>query len=346
MNINRGIIKRPQKVVLYGPEGIGKSTFASQFPNPLFIDTEGSTDHMDVARLDTPTSWTMLLSEVSYVIKNPSICETLVIDTADWAETLCKNHIIQQNKGWNSIETPGYGKGYTVLAEEWGKLLNLLTDVISAGVNVCLTGHAQIRKFEQPDEMGAYDRWELKLEKKTAGLTKEWADILLFANYKTDIITGDNKKKKAVGGKRIMYTTHHPAWDAKNRFGLPEELELNFQSIAHIFAPIDAQQHAQQVTETPATVPVSKPIPAQIPTQQDSAYEGIIKPLADLMFQYDILPEQLSKAIGPVGNGGLGYFPEGTEIKSLATDFQEYIVTQWATEFLPKANPVGLPFEM
>ena len=70
MNIHRGIIKRPQKVVLYGPEGIGKSTFASQFPNPLFIDTEGSTDHMDVARLDTPTSWTMLLSEVSYVIKN------------------------------------------------------------------------------------------------------------------------------------------------------------------------------------------------------------------------------------------------------------------------------------
>ena len=86
-----------------------------------------------------------------------------------------------------------------------------------------LTAHAQIKKFEQPDELGAYDRWELKLEKKTAPLTKEWADMVLFANYKTMVVNVDNQgaakgKNKAQGGQRVMFTTHHPAWDAKNRY--------------------------------------------------------------------------------------------------------------------------------
>ena len=78
-----------EKVVIYGSEGIGKSTFASQFPDPVFIDTEGSTNNMDISRLPAPTSWSMLLEEVRYIMQNPSACKTLVIDTADWAEQLC-----------------------------------------------------------------------------------------------------------------------------------------------------------------------------------------------------------------------------------------------------------------
>ena len=127
MEITRGKIQAAQKVVVYGPEGIGKSTFASQFPEPLFIDTEGSTTHMDVARLPKPSSWTMLLEEVRYVINTPSLCKTLVIDTADWAETLCISEICARNH-WSGIEDPGYGKGYVYLADEFGKLLNLLSE--------------------------------------------------------------------------------------------------------------------------------------------------------------------------------------------------------------------------
>ena len=88
MKITRGKIPGAKKVVLYGPEGIGKSTFASQFPDPLFIDTEGSTKELDVARTEKPSSWTMLMSQVSEVANDPSICRTLVIDTVDWAEQL------------------------------------------------------------------------------------------------------------------------------------------------------------------------------------------------------------------------------------------------------------------
>lgn len=237
MKISRGKIVSAQKVVIYGPEGIGKSTFASKFPNPLFIDTEGSTKHLDVARTPKPSSWTILLEQVAYVKSNPDICQTLIIDTADWAEQLCLESICAQYQK-KSIEEFGYGKGYVYLVEEFGRLLNRLEDLVEKGINIVLTAHAQMRKFEQPDEMGSYDRWELKLQKKTAPLVKEWADMVLFSNYKTLVVNVDGQgaekgKNKAQGGKRVIYTSHHPCWDAKNRHNLPEEIPLDYQAIAH-----------------------------------------------------------------------------------------------------------------
>ena len=64
LNITSGKIDRALKVVVYGSEGIGKTTFAAAFPEPLFIDTEGGTAHMDVRRIDRPQSWDELLSIV------------------------------------------------------------------------------------------------------------------------------------------------------------------------------------------------------------------------------------------------------------------------------------------
>lgn len=225
MEITRGKIPCAKKVVIYGPEGIGKSTFASQFPEPVFIDTEGSTNSMDVARLPKPTSWQMLLDEIQYIKSHPDVCKTLVIDTIDWAESMCIQCICDKHQK-SGIEDFGYGNGYVYTKEEMGRFLNRLSEVVEAGVNVVLTAHAQIRKFEQPDELGAYDRWELKLGKKTSSQTspliKEWADMLLFANYKTFSIAVDDKgqKRKAQGGERVMYTSHHACWDAKNRSGM------------------------------------------------------------------------------------------------------------------------------
>lgn len=240
MEITKGKIQKAKKVVVYGPEGIGKSTFASHFPEPVFIDTEGSTNSMDVARLPVPTSWSMILEEIDYIKKIPGVCRTLVIDTIDWAENLCVEHVCDKHQK-NGIEDFGYGNGYVYVKEEFGRFLNRLSDLIDLGINVVLTAHAQMRKFEQPDELGAYDRWELKLGKKTSSqtspLVKEWADILLFCNYKIHTLAVDDKgkKKKAVGsGKRVMYTSHHPCWDAKNRFGLPEECEFDYGVIAKI----------------------------------------------------------------------------------------------------------------
>ena len=246
MKITKGKRARAQKVVIYGTEGIGKSSLASQFPEPLFIDTEGSTDNMDVARLDKPTSWIMLNNQIAFVKANPTVCKTLVIDTIDWAESLCVDNLCAMH-GKKGIEDFGYGNGYVYAKEEMGRFLNKLQDLIEIGINVVLTAHAQIRKFELPDEMGSYDKYELKLGKKTssqtAPLVKEWADLLLFCNYKTYLISQEKStKKKAQGNQRVMYTEHNPAWDAKNRHGLPSELPLDYNSIAHIFKTVEKEE--------------------------------------------------------------------------------------------------------
>lgn len=242
MQIITGKIPTAVKTVIYGPEGIGKSTLAAQWPEPLFIDTEGSTAHMDVRRLPRPDSWLELLNEVEWVRTHPDSCKTLVLDTADWAEALCMEHVCakQQKSG---IEEFGYGKGYTYAVEEFGRLLDALTLVKEAGIHVVVTAHALIAKFEQPDELGAYNRWALKLidtpKCSNAARLKEWADMVLFARYETIVVNVDGKgaaggKNKAQGGRRVIQTAHHPCWDAKNRFGLPEQIPMDFAPLAPI----------------------------------------------------------------------------------------------------------------
>lgn len=269
MNITRGRKSGAKKVILYGPEGIGKSTFASKFPEPVFIDTEDSTKDMDVARFDKPSSWPMLLNEVQYAIDNPGICKTLVVDTADWAEHLeIADLIASGGTNIKSVEDFGYGKGYTMSAERFGNLLNLLSEVIEKGVNVVITAHAQLRKVELPEEMGAYDHWEMKTSKKVAPMIREWADMVLFANYKVNVINVDNQgatkgKNKAQGGRRVMYTTHTPFWDAKNRYGLPEELPLDYEQIRHVIEDTAAVQPTPiEKPSSPAISPAPKPEPA------------------------------------------------------------------------------------
>lgn len=361
MNITRGKIMSAKKVVIYGPEGIGKSTLAAQFPDPLFIDTEGSTKEMDVARMDKPTSWEFLLSEIEFV-RTQRPCKTLVIDTIDWAEQLCIKNVCDK-AGKTGIEDFGYGKGYVYEKETFQRLLTILDGVIYAGINVVLTAHAALRKFEQPDELGAYDRWEMKLGTKTSNLIspliKEWADMVLFANYKTISVAADKdgKKHKAQGGKRIMYTSHHPCWDAKNRYGLPEEIPMDYSAIAHILAAVPttappvstttsttvptnsttgsttAAVNAAPAPNTPPPAPINtSPAPSQapepsyiqdippdeLPVQQTPTSAGLPKALVDLMTAYKVTEEDIRKAVA-----SKGYFPLDTPITSYPPDFIE-----------------------
>lgn len=234
LNISTGKISRATKTVIYGTEGVGKSTLASQFPGPLFIDVEGGTSQMDVRRIETPKSWPELVDIVNEVARTPGICQTLILDTADWAEQMLIQHICKKYNQ-KSIESFGYGKGYTYLAEEWMHLMKAFDAVKDAGMHVTVIAHARQRKIELPDQAGAFDHWEMKLSRQVAPLLKEWSDLLLFLNYKTFVVTTDSNSKKAQGGKRVMYTSHNPVYDAKNRHGLPDELDLSFAGIAKIF---------------------------------------------------------------------------------------------------------------
>lgn len=347
MEIIRGKIDKAIKTVIYGPEGIGKSTFASKYPDPLFIDTEDSTLRLNVARFKKPSSWTMLTQQIQYVKQNPSICKTLAIDTADWAERLCIEHICSkaQVKG---IEDFGYGKGYVYLEEEFGRFLNSLQDLIELGIYVTVTAHAEIKKIEQPEEIGGYDHWQLKLEKKTMPLLKEWADLLIFANYKTMVINVDNQgaakgKNKAQGNKRVMYTTRTPWWDAKNRYDLPEELPFDYSQIAYLFEnsapPIEEpivqveppQQAVKQETQVHASAPVVEPETKPVSTGTSSLDESlgiddtIPKALADLMRTHNVPVTAIQEVVGQ-----RGYYPVDTPVANYDPGFiQGVLIGAW-----------------
>lgn len=293
MTLSSGIQKKPVKVVICGPEGIGKSTFAAAFPSPVFIDTERSTTRMDVRRYDEIDSWQKVLQAVDFTIANKDKLDikTLVVDTADWAELFAIVDMCLRMKV-NNIEDIGYGKGYVYLQDTFKKLLDKLDQCIDAGINVVVTAHTKMRKFEQPDEMGAYDRWELKLTKQVAPMLKEWADAVFFANYKTYVVTDDKtKSKKAQGGKRVMYTTHHACWDAKNRFGLDECIDFSFDAIKHI-VPIPEQKAAEPKKAEPA-LDVHKDAPEQV----SMAYHELKK----LMDEAQITDEEVQCACSTRG---------------------------------------------
>lgn len=352
--ISSGPIPSAQKIVIYGPEGIGKSTFAACFPESLFIDTEGSTKKLNVHRMPKPTSWEMLMQEVRHVVENPTICSTLVIDTIDWAEQLCIAHICAKS-GKSGIEDFGYGKGYVYEKEAFAGLLHALDDVIAVGVNVLLTAHAQLRKVEQPEEMGGYDHWELKLGAKTtaniAPMVKEWADMLLFANYKTVVISTDEagKKHKAQGGRRVMYTTHSPWWDAKNRDCLPDELDFAAAPILDLLIdrealrdPAAAEDAAYRNLGNAVNRSLEQPAPARREEQlqqlndildeaglgpvTDEVDEELPKELADLMAADNVTAAQIRKAVA-----GMGYYPEDTPISAYDPEFVSgAIIGHWA----------------
>lgn len=275
MQISSGKIASAQKLVLYAPEGFGKSTFASKFPDPLFIDTEGSTKQLDVKRFSGDMSWGNILEAADYVIANPDCCKTLVIDTVDWAEQAC---LAKLNKDHNTsnILTMDYGKGSLYAVAEFQKLMDKLNTILAAGKHIVLLAHARMEKQELPEEMGAFDHWGLKLQsKQIKSLVKEWADIVLFGNYKTYVVIDDKtKSKKAQGNKRVLYTEHHACWDAKHRHGLEPEIPFEYKSIAFIF-------EGKNSGKTPAKTEEKTVLPAEMVEVPEDEDEELPFPMND-----------------------------------------------------------------
>lgn len=356
-DISHGPILAATKCVIYAVEGIGKSTFASQFPNPLFIDTEGSTNTMNVRRLPAPDSWQMLLQEVQYVRDTPGLCSTLVIDTIDWAERLCTNEVCSKRQK-SGIEDFAYGAGYTYVYEAFGKLLNMLSDIVEQQINVVLVAHSMIRKFEQPDEAAAYDRYQLKLidtpKKSVANMVKEWADVVLFANYKTVVEKTDSGKAKARGNKRVMYTQHNACWDAKNRWGLPAELPFDYQEIAPYITQATCANFAPvQVTAQPEPQPQVDQTPTPVPEQTQPAAEAtpaatsecdlpdFWTPALKLMQADGVTIDEIRKVAADHG-----HFTIDTPPENFPPDYiNGFIVPSWQQILeVVKANRIEVPF--
>lgn len=307
--IERGRKDTAVKAAVYAIEGVGKTTFAACWPKAVFIDTEGGTRLYDVARLPEPRDWQMLLNEVDSVSKNPEEVGTLVVDTLDAAEEMCVAHVLKKHNK-SSMEDWAYQAGWRYVYEEMKKLFDALDGCVGAGVNVLVVAHAQIARFEQPDEMGSYDRYEMKLHKgrntNVAALVKEWADLLLFANFKTDVVRDEKTKTaKGMGGtRRVMYTQHRASWDAKNRYGLPDRLPFSYDAIAGYLFPegvAKAPQAEAPKAETPkAAAPEPKPAPkAAEPAPQ---------------------PEPKAEAPKAEPKPDMGILPQGTKVTEVTPD--------------------------
>lgn len=331
-NIVSGVQRTAIKTLIYGPEGIGKSTLAAMWPNPIFIDLEGGTNQLPVVRLEAPSSWSMLRAELT-AIKNREVpCSTVVIDTMDAAERMCAEYIMARD-GKKSIEEWGYGKGYTILQEEFGRLLDYLTDIAASGINVVVLGHSTMRKFERPDESGAYDRFELKLTKQVSPMVKEWADMVLFCDYKTYVETNKAGKAKATGGARVIRTTHAPTWDAKNRFGLPDELPLKLGEMPVQLGEVIPDMVAEQAAAAPAApvAPVQTEPTTTATTTTTSEYIAPdyperMKKLVDLMVANKVTDAELRDAVGKTGN-----FPAECSPVDYPEGFADYLVSGWDT---------------
>ena len=333
LNITAGRVMRPQKLVLYGVEGIGKTRLAAQTPEPLFIDTEGGTAHLNVRRLQKPTSWEELIALIKEVAATPDVCRTLVIDTADWAEQMAIDHICQKYKQ-PGLESFGYGKGYTFLAEEFSRMLAACDEAILSGKNVVITAHARQRRVELPDEAGGFDVWGLKLSKQCAPLLKEWPDALLFINYKTYVVATDSNTHKAQGGKRVIYTSHSPVWDAKNRHGLQEELDLNYASIAPIFGEVKSAPKATPTPQAQASAPAAQqPLPTVSPET--------LQTLKEWMGKAGIEAQEIQTLVAQKG-----HFPPETPIDQYPEKFvRGCLMHNWSQAVATiEANPEHVPF--
>jgi len=234
LNTGRGKIIHPLWITLYSTEGLGKSTFASRAPSPVFIDAERGTRELDVDRIHfdeegrtTPASFTEILLALRALENDPHSYKTVVIDTLDAVEALIWSHCCDRD-GKAGIEDYGYGKGYVVAIDQWRVLMSYFERLRDRrGMNIITLAHSAIKTFKDPASDG-WDRYQMKLHQAAAGLIKEKSDIVLYGAYET-LTAKNDKTKRTQGvstGKRIIHTVHNAAWDAKNRHGLPEEMGL------------------------------------------------------------------------------------------------------------------------
>lgn len=246
-SLRKGKQVGPPRLVVYGPHGIGKTTFASQAPSPCLILTEDGLGDIDTTSFPLATNYQHVLDAIGTLYKEEHEFHTVVLDSMDWLENLIWKHIAKES-GHNSIEDFGYGKGYVMAADRFREVLSGLDALRDErGMAVILTAHCQVKRFDDPASE-PYDRYMLKLHAKASGIVQEWADIVAFATQemivkKEDV--GFNKKAArgvAVGG-HVLHLKRTPAYDAKSRFTLPDSVPLTWSAFADALTEASSPDH-------------------------------------------------------------------------------------------------------
>jgi hypothetical protein len=245
-SIQHGRVSRPPRVLLYGVEGIGKSTFGSQAPSPIFVQTEDGLDGIDCARFPLATRYAEVCAALNTLRNEQHEYATIVIDSLDWLERLIWDHLCNE-AGVNSIEKVdgGYGKGYSQAMAYWCEIVGHLNALRNErSMAVLLIAHSKIERFEDP-ESSPYDRYAPRLHKHAVALVSEWCDAVLFATRKMRTQSEDagfNRTRTTAhpigrdGGERILRCVGGPTCVAKNRYGITEEIPLSWTAFMQSFS--------------------------------------------------------------------------------------------------------------
>ncbi len=236
--VQRGRNPRPPRVLIYGTEGIGKSTFGAEAPRSVFIPTEDGLDGIDCARFPLAASYDEVLVALTELRTQPHDFETVVLDSLDWFERMVWDRVCADS-GAKNIEKVdgGYARGYVHALTYWRQVVDLLDQLRNErNLVVVLIAHAKVERFEDP-ESSPYDRYTPRLNKHAAALIAEWCDAVLFATRKIRTHTEDagfNRKRTVAhalgkdGGERVLRCVGGPSCVAKNRYGITEELPLSW----------------------------------------------------------------------------------------------------------------------
>lgn len=229
-------IKAP-RVMIYGPHGLGKTTFGAGAPSPIFILTEDGLGRLEVDHFPVATSFDDVVGAISSLYEEDHNFQTVVIDSLDWLDALIWNDINSKHDD----KALAFGKGAVIAADYWRNILEGLNALREdKGMAVVLIAHAEIKRFDSP-EVEPFDRYRPKLQERSSALVQEWCDAVLFTNFKTIVKKDDVGFNKTVSrgittGERLVYTTEKPAYLAKNRYSLPESIPLEWSAFAEAIA--------------------------------------------------------------------------------------------------------------
>jgi hypothetical protein len=229
-SIRKGKQPAPDRIIVYGTEAIGKSTFASEAPAPIFVAAEDGIRKLDVSAYPEPKTFADVMEAIADLTTSTHSYKTLAIDTIDWVAPLIIDAVRAREK-WSAEDFEKFGRGYRIWMTEWRQLLAALDRLrLEKGMEIILLSHAKVGNFKNPTG-DDYMRYMLPIGGEAApALLMAWADTVLFAAFE-EFTVGDPKAGRVKGvssGKHLLHTERTAAWDAKNRDGLPPIIPLSY----------------------------------------------------------------------------------------------------------------------
>ena len=233
-SISRNDTMSSPRVLVYGIEGIGKSTFAAGAPDPIFILTEDGLGSLDVEHFPIAQSLDNVMDAIGSLYAEDHPYKTVVLDSLDWLEAIIHREMEEKY----DAKDLAYGKGAMIAAQKWREVLDGMNALRNdKKMIVIFLAHNTIKRFDSP-EVEPFDRYQPKLQERSSAVVREWADAVMFANYKTIVKKDDVGFNKTVArgissGERMLFTTERPAYMAKNRYNLPDSIPLTWDAFAN-----------------------------------------------------------------------------------------------------------------